>query len=337
MIVLNVRNVHDALPRALQLLDEEGIPRESRNGPVLQAPWPVATVYQKPLEKVVFWPERDANPFLHLYESLWMLDGRRILAPLLRYTKQYAQYSDDGVYVPDAYGYRWRRHFGPGLDQLDSIIETLQKNPDCRRQVLQMWDPKFDSRNPGKAVPCNLTATLQRGSAGELNLVVFCRSNDAVWGTYGANGVTFATLLEYVASEIGCEVGTYTQVSVNFHAYLNDQYERLRKIPRPSPLRYSKNPYEGEVVSIPMRGITREQIKALLYDADSGWALSRLESRHPWCRMANRVLQAHYSYKNYSVDTALEVLNFGAENVDWVIAAREWIERRQKKMKEGQE
>ena len=69
MKVLQVRNVHEALPRALQLLDREGIRRESRNGPVIQGP-PVATVYMHPWERVLFWPERDANPFFHLYESL---------------------------------------------------------------------------------------------------------------------------------------------------------------------------------------------------------------------------------------------------------------------------
>ena len=104
MKVLSVRNVHEALPRALKLLQQQGIERPSRNGPVLQAPWPVTTVYQNPLERVVFWPERDANPFFHLYESLWMLAGRNDIAPLTRYAKNMANYSDDGETQHGAYG-----------------------------------------------------------------------------------------------------------------------------------------------------------------------------------------------------------------------------------------
>ena len=76
MRVLEMRNVHCALPRALQELERVGQARESRNGPVIVFPDPVTTVYAKPCERVMFWSERDANPAFHLYEALWMLAGR---------------------------------------------------------------------------------------------------------------------------------------------------------------------------------------------------------------------------------------------------------------------
>jgi len=50
MIVLEVRNAQTALWKALQHLDEVGIVRESRNGPVKMFPTPVTTVYKNPLE-----------------------------------------------------------------------------------------------------------------------------------------------------------------------------------------------------------------------------------------------------------------------------------------------
>src|SRR6185312_3077911 len=67
MKVLEVRNVHEALPRALRLLRQEAVYRESRNGPVYVTPYPVTTVYNRPSERVMLWPQRDANPFFHLY------------------------------------------------------------------------------------------------------------------------------------------------------------------------------------------------------------------------------------------------------------------------------
>jgi hypothetical protein len=50
-------------------------------------------------------------------------------------------------------------------------------------------------------------------------MLVTNRSNDIVWGAYGANAVHFSYLLEYVASSIGVKVGRYWQVSNDFHIY----------------------------------------------------------------------------------------------------------------------
>ena len=70
-------NPNTALQDGLWLLKTSGILNDSRNGRVVQAPGPVASVYRNPLERVVFSPLRDANPFFHLYEALWMLAGRK--------------------------------------------------------------------------------------------------------------------------------------------------------------------------------------------------------------------------------------------------------------------
>ena len=68
MQVLEVRNVHDALLRGLELLEVHGITRDSRNGLVREATSPVTTVYHRPQEKVLFWDQRVANPFFHFME-----------------------------------------------------------------------------------------------------------------------------------------------------------------------------------------------------------------------------------------------------------------------------
>jgi len=65
MQVIEVRNVHDALVRGMDLLHTEDFKNESRNGRVYQARTPVTTVYERSKERVLFWAERDANPFFH--------------------------------------------------------------------------------------------------------------------------------------------------------------------------------------------------------------------------------------------------------------------------------
>lgn len=226
MYVITARNVNDAVALALPYLISEGIEETSRNGTVLTAPTPVMTVYNKPAERVLFGELRDANPFFHLMEALWMLNGRNDLAFPMYFNKNFASYSDDGETVHGAYGHRWRKNFG--YDQLQVIIEELRRNPNSRRCVLSMWDASakcnfgaddlYKAVSGGKDVPCNTAAYFDlRG--GVLNMTVLNRSNDVIWGAYGANAVHFSVLQEYIAFAVGAPVGVYRQFSNNFHVY----------------------------------------------------------------------------------------------------------------------
>lgn len=234
MRAFDVRNVSEAVAQVIPELLASGVPEDSRNGEVLVYPTPVCTSYQRPWERVLFSPTRDANPFFHLFESLWMLAGCNDVAFPAQFAKRIESYSDNGKIIFGAYGWRWREFFG--YDQLKIIIAELKKNPNSRRCVLAMWnafeeysieDPEvpllshsdlFIAMNGGKDVPCNTHAYFDvRG--GNLNMTVCNRSNDIVWGAYGANAVHFSFLLEYMAEQIGVPVGVYNQVSNNLHAY----------------------------------------------------------------------------------------------------------------------
>lgn len=240
MYVINARNVNDALYQGLQYLAVHGIKEDSRNGPVLVAPGPVTTVYSNPWERVLICPERDANPFFHLMEAIWMLAGRRDVAFVQQFNSRIGKYSDDAVNLHGAYGYRWRTWFG--YDQLSAVAEELRRDPNTRRAVLTMWDagehnypemsdaacngdsrlePTGDSaiaKQGGKDVPCNTHIYFDvRG--GKLNMTVCCRSNDIWWGAYGANAVHFSVLQELMAVWCGVQMGVYRQVSNNYHLY----------------------------------------------------------------------------------------------------------------------
>lgn len=259
MHVINARNVQQALPEAIRHLLVNGRRRESRNGPVLKSPVPVTTCYRRPTERVVFWELRDANPFFHLMESLWMLGGRRDVAFPGRFAANIGSYSDDGKVFHAAYGHRWRKAFG--FDQLKRIAANLKANPDDRRQVLGIWAPQMDldvSQGQMLDLPCNLAATFQVED-GAVDMTVFNRSNDIVWGCYGANAVHFSFLLEYVAARAGLEVGRYWQTSVNWHGYLKT-LEPLaalaEEVADPFHARYVRDPYEdmSEELLVPLLG-----------------------------------------------------------------------------------
>jgi thymidylate synthase len=253
-----------------------------------------------------------------------MLDGRFDVAGPARYAKNMLNYSDDGVTLHDAYGHRWRNYFG--RNQLNPIITQLKQNPLDRQCVLQMWDPVHDLGRRGKAVPCNLTATFQVDSLwNKLDLVVFCRSNDIIWGTYGANAVHFSFLLEYVALRIGIPVGRYSQISVNFHAYEEPFKKCLPLIDE----HYMGYPYPV----IPMPDDVELHIHQVLKCADEELYVYRPVDRHffkascEWAEMCHRMMWAHQMYRQGHHDMAFEVL-LRAPECDWTAAGLEWLHRR---------
>lgn len=364
MKVITARNVHQALPMALELLYDTGVRRDSRNGPVLQSPTPVTTVYERPCERVLFWTQRDANPFFHLYESLWMLAGRNDVAGPAKYAKQMTEYSDDGKTFHGAYGYRWRSHFGESVDvesgigvhtlhrnvdQLSYIIKALKANKDDRRQVLAMWDATKDLGGSGKDLPCNLTCTFQVNPAGALDLTVFNRSNDIVWGCYGANAVHFSVLLEYVAAAVGVPVGRYYQVSVNWHGYLST-IEPIKSLPEHARFG-SADPYqEGLCIAIPMMldndtrrwdGINNLLLLYADHDQLAGDDVQEAFAVEPFFMIAHRMLLAHQLWRTLPApdrfNAALDVLGSAPQNVDWIRAGKEWIQRRHVRWANGKE
>lgn len=221
MIVINAQNVNDALHRGMDVILNEGKSVDSRGGNTLEAPCPVATVYQDPRQKVLINKIRDANPFFHLMESLWILAGRQDVKFLTEFNKRMGDYSDDGEVFNAPYGYRLRtRFFDSGncdLDQLQSVIKILHTDPNSRQAVCQIWDTEdLDKDTKDKA--CNMSIVF-RIRNNKLCMTVYNRSNDMIWGAYGANVVQFSMIQEYVSAHLNVAVGTYTQVSNSYHVY----------------------------------------------------------------------------------------------------------------------
>jgi len=345
MHTIHARNVNDALHAGLMLVHSHGIPETSRNGPVLRVPEPVATVYARPCERVLIQPWRDANPFFHLVEAFWMLAGRDDLRQLTPYVSRMREFSDDGgVTQPGAYGKRWRDHvkspFLGGIDQLSWVAGRLREDPSDRRCVIQMWDASVDIHKAsigGNDAPCNLTAT-PYVAAGALHLAVFCRSNDIIWGAYGANAVHFSVLLEYLAARVGVPVGTYTQVSINYHAYLST-FPKVMPVEAAQP--YSVSGFDA-LQPIPMfsewlvggedrecERIFQEDLRVFFEEGPFAYATA---GRIPFMR---RVLVpmclAHQHWRTKKGEDrylgALEILRSCAAP-DWRRAAEEWVGRR---------
>lgn len=242
MLTIIGRNVNEIFPIGILFLKEEGVERPSRNGPTIEISEPVSVCYLNPSENVLFDKVREINPFLTFFEPLWILAGRDDVAFMRCILGSFAKYSDDGIIYHGAYGRRMRHPF----NQIEEAIHRLKDKPDDRRVVLQIRH-KADIYYGGADSPCNICAAL-RINDGALDIHVFNRSNDFIWGLAGTNAVQFSVLQEYIAGHIGCRVGKYHQTTNCMHVYTGEQWDKVKDT---SLVVY--DPYkEGDVSHYPM-------------------------------------------------------------------------------------
>lgn len=381
MKVIEATNVRDAYVKGLDYLQAVGIRERSRAGDVLVSPVPVTTIYEKPMQRVLLDPQRDANPTFHLLESMWMLAGRNDAAFLNRYVKTFGdQFGEMDGTIHDAYGHRWRKHFG--FDQLAVIIDKLQLNRGDRQCVLQMWDATDwnvdgdtsevdiganDLRCAALTRPCNThaffrlrdvtyreppvtdantvewEARIVNGTNCVLDLTLLARSNDMIFGGYGANAVHFSMMQEYVARMIGCAVGRMYQVSNNFHAYV----EVLRKV-LPVEKWNLGGTYDGGGATVPLIDVKHtfdDELRWVLGQIDQGMFAGVLRPDCSFLKnkfLSDTVVPMAHAYEIWSQGTKAgkstetgngkRVLAYNMlKDVmapDWRRAAMEWMERR---------
>ena len=174
------------------------------------------------------------NPALALAEVVWIMTGRRDLAFLEFWSREYRKYAGDGPKLHGAYGYRIRRHLS--IDQLDRAFRALSSNPDTRQVVLQIWDSEVDMPNPDGTpadndIPCNVVS-MPKVRDGRLEWLQVIRSNDVFRGL-PYNLVQFTSLQEILAGWLNVECGTYNQVSDSLHVYERDTASVLATEPLP--------------------------------------------------------------------------------------------------------
>lgn len=319
---LTVNNANDLFANGLWKLKINGREENSRNGPVLRIPEPVLTTVKRPMERVLFFGERDANPIFHLMEAIWMLAGRRDVAFPQLFNSRIGQYSDDGEVFNAAYGYRLRHHFGH--DQLCEVIEKLKRDPETRQAVLQLWDADDLSKNTLDRA-CNTQLVLEVVD-GRLNMTTFNRSNDFWYGAAGANIVHFTVIMEFIAAAVGVGVGEYRSFSTNLHLY-TELYDAKKHLVMP-PIAEMYDMYAKGVTPSPL-GVMEDYGKFL--DDCENFCMHPFE--HPryyhdfFHDVAYPMAMVSKVRKEKSGDGVKWANMIYAE--DWKIATLDWIERRE--------
>lgn len=335
MYVIDVDNVNQALPQAISLLQHHGKVVVSRGMETIEMPGPVSTVYRQPTQRVLFDAVRDANPFFHLMESLWIIGGsNRVELPKL-FMDSIDRFSDDGKTFHGAYGHRLRHAFG--YDQLTAAISILQEKPDSRQVVLSIWNGQEDLGAVTNDLPCNDLIML-KVREGKLNMTVCNRSNDAIWGAYGANVVQFSMLQEWLACSIGVGVGHYVQQSDSFHVYTDNPFWQHAR----DDVHWIEGDHDMYGVhAVEAYPLAANKLDAMLFKGDCEM-LCHMAEEHGGSLLVPQynstyfqtvVVPVIHTYAAYKAKNYAEALSYAATIAasDWQSVMTQWVSRRQER------
>jgi len=175
-------------------------------------------VLTKPENCLITLKERKLNYAFAAIEKMEYLSGQANPDRLLTYNKNFAFCQNDYNMFDGAYSERliyWYRY----------IYNLLKKDPDSRQAVATIYGPQ--DRHKSKDVPCTLFHHYYIRD-NKLNLTVYMRSNDLLWGfPYDVNGFCF--LLEAMAGALKLPIGKYTHIVGSLHSY-NEREEQLTKL-----------------------------------------------------------------------------------------------------------
>jgi thymidylate synthase len=152
-------------------------------------------------------PDRDLNYRFMIAEWFWIMAGRRDVASIVKYNKNYSQFSDDGILLSGAYGPRLAM-------QWSWLLNKFKEDPDTRQGILSIWTP---APGPSKDIPCTISLQFFLRQ-GKLHEIVTMRSSDAWWGL-PYDLFTFAQIGNCLAGELGVEPGGLVMQLGSCHLY----------------------------------------------------------------------------------------------------------------------
>lgn len=292
------------------------IKEDTMRGKVLSMTIPTFLRLENPTERVLFDAVRNANPFFHVMEFIWMMAGGRSVNWIKQFNSNYAKSADKNGLVNGAYGYRWIRHFG--VNQIVEIIKIFEKAPNSRRAILAMWDPTDDLGTEHNDYPCN-THIYFRIQHGMLEMTVCNRSNDVIWGALGANVVHMTMLQEIIAAELKIEIGCYQVFTNNLHIY--EDMPNFKNIFDGGTIRDDRYPLEHS------RLMSDVSLAQFLLDCEAfvGGYWNNIKSH--WLLATARPIYLSYMERKDKSSGGVAHAN-QIEASDWRIACTEWIQRK---------
>ena len=173
-----------------------------------------------------------------IHELLWFLKGDT----KIQYLKDnnvsiWDEWADENGDLGPVYGYQWRSWPTPDgrhIDQIQTILQQIQHNPDSRRIMVSAWNPALIDQMA--LPPCHALFQFYVAE-GKLSCQLYQRSADIFLGV-PFNIASYALLTMMIAQVCGLQYGEFIHTLGDAHIYSNHfaQTElQLSREPRPLP------------------------------------------------------------------------------------------------------
>jgi thymidylate synthase len=179
-----------------------------------------------------------------IYELLWFLRGDTNVKYLQEHgVSIWDEWADDEGNLGRVYGAQWcdwRTTDGRSINQIDSVIEQIKKNPDSRRLMVSAWN--VGEIEQMALPPCHALFQFFV-QEGELSCQLYQRSADLFLGV-PFNIASYALLTMMVAQVCDLKPGDFVHTFGDLHLYSNHLEQaklQLTREPRPLP-RMKLNP-----------------------------------------------------------------------------------------------
>jgi thymidylate synthase len=173
-----------------------------------------------------------------IYELLWFLRGDTNVRWLQENKVTiWDEWADENGNLGPVYGKQWcdwKTADGRSINQIESVIAQIKKNPDSRRHIVTAWNPGEIEQMALAPCHCLFQFYVQDG---ELSCQLYQRSADIFLGV-PFNIASYALLTLMVAQVCGLKPGEFVHTFGDLHLYANHVEQaklQLSREPRPLP------------------------------------------------------------------------------------------------------
>ncbi|MFY0674238.1 MAG: thymidylate synthase [Bacteroidia bacterium] len=174
-----------------------------------------------------------------IYELLWFLKGDTNVKYLQNNKVSiWDEWANENGDLGPVYGAQWRSWKGADgktYDQIENVINTIKKNPDSRRIIVNAWN--VGELGEMALTPCHAMFQFYVAN-GKLSCQLYQRSADLFLGV-PFNIASYALLTMMIAQVCGLEYGDFIHTFGDVHIYNNhfDQVNlQLSREPRALPV-----------------------------------------------------------------------------------------------------